>query len=145
MFMGVVLSVGLMACTSSTDGDDGGCADVTGNYKVTTTKESGDCTTGVVGGKGESTFAITKTDTDFTIVIPNVEGGCPATLDAATCRFKSECRFFDKTNPDKTIGTLTVDYTFSGPKVSGSLVLGMSPPAHSPACTEAETHDGARL
>lgn len=147
-WLGALLAVGMLACSSSVDGDEGGgggCTDITGNYKLVATKQSGSCTTNPNGHESEGTITFGKNEEGFYVLLPGLDGNCPGTLDSSTCRFTAECRFFDKDDAAKTIGTFNTDYVFSGKTFSGSMNAGFSPPAVDEACSELETHSGTRL
>lgn len=139
-----LLVLGGVACSSSTTGTDeggGGCADVTGNYEVAVTKVSGSC------GEGDNKASLTigRDDSGLYILLPGVEGGCPASLDAATCKFQAECKIVNAKNPSDTWATYNVTYTFSGSKFSGSLVGALGPPIVTTACDSTVKHEGTRL
>ncbi len=141
--VGVVLV--LAACTnSSTDADDGGCADISGNYKLTATKQTGTCSGSENGTASEDTVTIERNANGLFVRIPGLDGACPGSLEAATCRFTAQCVLLGKDDPSQKVGTFNIDYTFSGKTFSGSVNVGLNPPGKA-SCTELETHDGTRI
>lgn len=145
-----VLGMGLLACSNDDDkGDDeggGGCADVSGNYDVTVTRVSGTCPQAEADGTNKASITIGSDDAGLYVLLPGIEGGCPATLDATTCRFKAECKIVDKADTSITLVTYNLDYTFSGKRLSGSLVGGAAAGVLAPdACDSTVKHEGTRL
>ncbi len=145
-FAGVVLGVVLVGCAattsptgeSSSSGGGGGCADISGNYTVKESKVSGTCD---ISDSDASSFTF-GTDTDGPFVnLPGFEGNCPGSLDASTCRFTAECKFFDLNDKSKTLATFNVDYTFSGKTFSGSMAVGSTVKS----CTANIKDTGTRL
>lgn len=79
----------------------------------------------------------------WTIVLPGIEGGCPGTLDAATCRFSSACEARDQAGA--VVATATISYTFTATGFTGSTVSGLRPPAVSKPCEVTYRETGTKL
>lgn len=132
-----------IACSSDVDEAAGGCADISGNYSVKSTRLGGSCDSSI-DGNGESTVSFTKSADGWTLVAPGLEGGCPGTLDAASCRFKSDCKVFDM-KTGATLVTGSIDYTFSGKTFTGSTINAALPPLVSAACDASYRDNGTKL
>lgn len=142
-----ILCVGLsgamaLACSSeSTGAAPGGCADVTGNWSVQVARIGGSCPP---TGDGDATVTISKGDEGYGIVLPGIEGICPAELDATTCKLTALCKIVD-TKSGSNLATYNLSYTFSGNTFTGSLAGTLSPPIVTEACDANVKHDGTRL
>lgn len=139
---GVVLSGLLLACGDAAvdgQGGGGGCAEITGNYSVMVTNTGGNCGEGT----SETSITIGNDGSGFYVLVPGLEGACPANLDESSCRFTANCKVSDKADPNKTIATYSMDYTFSGATFSGSLVGAIT--SGPDACESQVTHEGTRL
>ena len=143
-WMTVVAAVGIAACSSTVDGPaSGGCADITGNYEVTETVTSTTCPPSGDAADSKVHVTISKTPDGLSLFWPNVTGGCPGTLDPASCRFQAQC---EVTQNGAVAITYNADFTFSGTKFSGSMVGGAAAGIAGPnACTISETDQGTRL
>lgn len=116
--------------------------DVTGNYKVKTHRLSGDCPNS--GEDGEITVTVSRDNGTLLVAFPGVEGGCPADLNASTCKLTALCKIFD-TKTNATLATFNVDYTFNEPQLSGTLAGAINPPLAATACTANASHNGTKL
>jgi hypothetical protein len=133
----------LVACSSSTEGTGGGCADITGNYTVTSVRQSGTCDP-ALDPQNATTVTFTRSGDGWLVALPGIEEGCPGQLDAGTCRFTTVCKLYAKAT-GATISTLSIDYTFSGPTLAGSSVSGVLPPAVPKACDVTYRENGKKL
>lgn len=141
--LGVVgLMVVVVACSSESEGAaPGGCADISGNWEVTSTKTSGDCPE---SGDGTATMTVTKADGgQWRVSVPAVTGGCVGDLNPTTCRLViANC---DVTKNGQTIGSFSMDWTFSGATLSGSEIGRILPPAIAKACESSYSDTGKKL
>lgn len=126
--------------TTTTPTNGSGCTDITGNYSVTVTQLSGTC---AGGGQNPITLTIASVNGALNVAIPGVDGGCPADLNASTCRLSALCKI-TATN-GALAATLNVDYTFTGTTFTGTLAGSLEPPISDPACQETVRHDGKRI
>lgn len=139
----VAVALGLaMACSDSVDGSNG-CTDISGNYSVTATRASGTCDV-ALDPKSASTVTFTRAGEGWSVAMPGIEDGCPGELNASTCRFTSVCKLYAKAT-GATLATLSIDYTFDGPKLSGSSVSGLVPPAVAQNCDVTYRETGTKL
>lgn len=144
----VLMWCGLVACSSETDGTGsssggGTCADISGNYSVTSERESGTCDP-ALDPKDASSVGVQKAaDGTWTILIPGVTGGCPGTFDAASCKLTSACEF---TGTDgSNVGTTSFTYTFTSAGFTGSTAGGFRPPVVTTACDVTYRDIGTKL
>lgn len=139
----VAMCVGLVACSSETEGTgSAGCADISGSYNVTSVRVLGTCDP-ALDPTGPTTVTMTRSADGWTAVLPGIEGGCPGTLDAQSCRFISTCEFRDAQG--RRIGTMSLDYVFASADVSGSAANALLPPAVTTACTVTYRETGEKL
>lgn len=141
--LGWSLLVAVSACASETKGSDASaCADVTGNYSVAVERVSGTCDPAL--DPKTASVSVTKAgDGSYVLVAPGIEGGCPGELNEASCKITANCTLFDKDRA--TLGTFTVDYTFSAKGYTGSTVSGLKPPAVASACDVTYRETGTKL
>ncbi len=135
-----VLALTVAACSSSTATPSGPvCSDVSGNWKVTSTRTDGDCTAPQFNS-GEANITMRKgTDGAWSVVLPGLSGGCPGELDAKTCRFVANCDITSGTTKTASVG---VEWNFDGKTISGSEIGRILSPS---ACTANYTDSGAKL
>lgn len=139
----VPLAIVLFACSSSDDASEA-CDDIAGNYTLTATLLNGTCPPGLFATPSQGTsITIAATGSNFTILLPSISGGCPATLNRDTCKLASSCILKDKDGV--TIGTLSMDYTIKDGAVSGTTVAGLSPPAVTQNCSNTYRETGKKL
>lgn len=141
---GLVMPV---ACASTTEGtgsssSGGGCPDITGNYSVTVERVSGTCDP-ALDPKTSSIGMQRAPDGTWNVVLPGIEGGCPGTLDAASCKFASACEIRDKDG--LVLGTLSISYTFTATGFTGSTVSGLRPPVVAMGCEVTYREIGTKL
>lgn len=131
----------MAACSSSTEGDS--CADITGNWEVTSARGSGDCPAELDGdGKENMSFA-KSADGKYSIQAPGTTGGCPANFDVATCKLTANCAITN--GGGAVVVTVDFDYKFSGSTFTGTTLNAARPPLVSQACTATYRDDGKRL
>jgi hypothetical protein len=134
-------------CSSETVGSgssSGGsaCPDISGNYSVQVERVSGSCDVSI--DRPTSTLGVTKNaDGTFTLIFPGLEGGCPATLDAASCRITVACAA--RGADGSTIATSNLDYVFSSKGYTGSSATGILPPAVPSGCDVTYRETGTKL
>lgn len=126
----VVAAVVLGAC-SDDDKNESACADISGNWAVTSTRIDGDCPA-ALDGDGKSTQTISRSGAGWSLVFPGVSDGCPATLDAATCKLTASCELSQE---GKLVATISFDYTFAKGTFSGTTSNAAGPPIAEKACT----------
>lgn len=132
----------IAACSSETEGTGtGGCADITGNWSATSKVLSGDCPP--LTNETNSVGIQKQGDGAYIAVVPGVEGGCPGTLDAATCKFQSSCEVFGADGA--RLGATTIDWTFSGKTLRGSEIVRLFPPAAPTQCMSTYEDTGTKL
>ncbi len=133
----------LVACSSESTGTtETGCKDITGNYDVTATRLTGSCPKGN-DTPDKITVTITSVSGKPNIAFPGIEGGCPGELNPATCKFTALCKITDKAG--NQLLQYNVDYTFSGPKVTGTFAGVQYPPVVAQQCDATAKHEGTRL
>lgn len=141
----MVAAMALAACGSDDNADDStpatgsGCADITGNYDVKVTPLSGDCPPG--DGKNV-TVTITRSAGALSVAIPGIEGGCPAELNATSCKFTALCKVV---LDGQQAALFNYDYTFTGTSFNGTIAGSLSPPVADPACQATARHQGKRI
>ncbi len=142
-FLGVAATVLVVACTSETTGTTGpNCADITGNWQVTSTKTGGNCANDPAQGDSSTNVTIRKEGDDYVVVLPAVAGGCPGELNSS-CKFISNC---DVTGKDgKLAASFGIDWTFNGSSFSGSEVGRLFPPVVQIACEGQYSDTGKKL
>lgn len=141
--LGVVgLTFVVVACSSESEGTaPGGCKDISGNWEVTSTKTSGDCPE---SGDGKATMTISQAnDGQWRVTVPAVTGGCAGELNPTTCELLiANC---DVTRNGQTLGSFSMDWTFSGSRLSGSEIGRILPPAVSTSCESSYSDTGRKL
>lgn len=138
--LGIVVS----ACSSETSDTaaESPCADIAGNYSVTTSRVSGTCDSSL--DKTTSTLGVTKgADGTYTLIFPGLEGGCAATLDATSCKLTAPCSA--KAADGTTVATANLDYTFTKKGYTGSSAFGIRPPSVTTACDVTYRETGTKL
>jgi len=136
----------LVACASSTTGTSGGgCADISGNWELTSIKTSGDCPE--TGGDGKANITMRKDGDSWVVVFPGVPGGCPGDFDAKSCKFVANCEVRGAADggAPKVIGAFGLDWTFDGSALKGSEIGKLFPPAAPKACEDTYTDTGKKL
>lgn len=142
MAVSMVAVVLVAACSEEAEPSSSNCADISGNYAVTSTRTSGNCEASL-DGDGKSTVSFARDGAGgWTVVLPGIEGGCPGTLDVS-CKFLSNCELRDKAGA--LLATDSVEYTFSGRTFSGSAVLAAHPPIAAKSCGANYSETGSKL
>lgn len=138
------LVVGSLVVACATDAEPAPkCADVSGNYKVSSSRAAGTCDP-KLDGDGQSTLAFAKNgDGSVTVLLTGIPGGCPGALDARTCRYTANCEA--KGTDGATLATFSLDYTFDGATFRGSSITGARPPAVPAACDVTYSETGTKL
>ncbi len=139
----VAAVVAVAACTSETTGATGpNCADITGNWEVTSTKTGGDCAGDPAEGGSSTNVTIRKDGAGYVVVLPAVAGGCPGEL-SAQCKLISNC---DVTGKDgKLAASFGIEWTFNGNSFTGSEVGRLFPPVVQTACEGQYADTGKKL
>lgn len=141
LFGGLLLI--LVGGCSSTERAEAECGDISGNWKIASSRTDGTCD-GEGFGDSEDTITIRQADDgSWLVVFPGVEGGCPGDFNSRTCKFIANCGFTSKTGA--TVATVGIDWKFDGSKLSGSEVASVSPPAVPAACTATYSDSGTKL
>lgn len=118
------------------------CADISGNWQVSLTRNGGDCADPKLDG-GDASIAIRRaTDGSWQIVLPGAAGGCPGTLNSA-CHFQASCNFTDASGT--TLVSDDIDWEFDGASLRGSEIARAMPPEVPVACSANYTETGKRL
>ncbi len=140
-----VAAVCLCACGSDdAGGSAGGCADISGNWSMKGTTTRTTCPPDPPGTPETANISIQRGQgNDYTVFLPGLQGGCPGTLDPVACKFTSACEI--KGGDGKVLVSLAVDWTFSGPKFSGSEIGKLFPPTVATACDTASNDSGTKL
>lgn len=139
-----LLGIAVSACSSDADGAaaPSPCADIAGNYSVTTSRLSGTCDASL--DKTTSTLGVTKAaDGTYTLIFPGLEGGCAATLDETSCKLTAPCSA--KAADGTTVATANLDYTFKKDGYTGSSAFGIRPPSVATACDVTYRETGTKL
>ncbi len=138
----VITSLALAAPACGSDpADSPACPDVSGNYTVRSTRLSGSCDL-AVDGDGENSITIQKSGADYSVLVSGASTGCPAKMDAATCKLTSSCQFG---SGGVASATVSVEYTFAGGKFSGSQVSTLAPPSVPQRCDVNYRDEGTKL
>lgn len=131
------------SCSSSTEGTGtSACADISGNYRVTSTRAGGSCVE-PPNSSPESTASFSRNqDGTWSLLMSGITGDCPGTLDKA-CKFIANCT---GTGEDgATVATFNIEYTFTGSTFKGTTVGGLRPPAVPAACDVTYQETGSKL
>lgn len=119
----------LVACGSD---DEGGCADISGNWSFTSTWTGGTCDESKFGTH-TGTITMRRAGNGWVMVFPGTPGGCGGDFNYNTCRFVTTCNLAD--NNGNTIVSQSIDWVFSGNTASGTASGAASPPAAPTRCT----------
>lgn len=136
----VSLSLVILGCSASSDPESSGCTDISGNYKVESTRLSGSCPPDPEGGY---TASVIRAEDGWVITYPGIENGCPGTLDS-TCKFTSTCKLTNK-ETGETMATLSYEHRFSGRGFEGTSVTGIMHPFVEGGCTANYRDTGTKL
>src|SRR5688572_9329603 len=110
MVLVLILSMSVLtSCSSESDPPRSACADIAGNYSITVERVSGTCDPSL--DPKTASGSLTKDGEGYLVVLPAVAGGCPATLDASTCKLASACDL--KGQDGSVVGTISMSYTFT--------------------------------
>lgn len=138
---GLVAAVG--ACSNSDDGAASPCADVSGNWEVTSVRLSGTCDP-KLDGDGKSTMTLARDASGgYSMVIAGVEGACPTLLDVASCKLTSSCEV--KSKDGALLATSSAEYTISNNTLTGTSIGAVKPPIVEKACTANYRETGKKL
>jgi hypothetical protein len=135
--------VALIGCSSSKDPAPSPCADISGNYNVTANVTGGTCDPSLFKSASAVSFA-KGAGGSWSIVIAAVPGGCPGTLDEASCHFTANCEV-EAPDGGSPLATFSYDLKFTGSGFTGSEVGGLHPPAVPAACTANFQETGSKL
>lgn len=142
--LSAILVGGVLVACNESEVDGSGCADISGNYDVKYERVSGSCDPKVDGAL-RATLSFSKdADGAWSVVIPGLEGGCPGSLDASSCKFVANCKAMSKTD-GSTLATYSVDYKFTGTTIAGSSITALLPPTATPACDVTYKETGTKL
>ncbi len=99
----VVAAAVLGACASE---EPASCADLSGNWAVTSTRLSGTCDP-KLDGDGHSTLSIRRAaDGSYSVIFQGIEGECAARVDAS-CKLTTNCEL---KKDGKLVATVSLDY-----------------------------------
>lgn len=145
--LGVVLvGVVLVACADDevTGTGSGGCADITGNWNVKSETVTDTCPPGTGSGSAAGTNVTIQRQGDGSYIVqfPGVTGGCPGSLDAASCKFISTC---EVTSEGTRVLAGNIEWTFAGRTLSGTEILRAFPPAVPNSCEGSYRDTGSKL
>lgn len=138
-----VVGLLIVACgDDKVDGTVGGaCADISGNWQVTSTRLDGNCPA-ELDGDGKSTQTFSRAGNGWALVFPGVQDGCPAALDTATCKLTASCEL---SRDGALIATVSFDYTFANGTFSGTTSNAAGPPLSPSPCTATYRDTGSKL
>ena len=86
-----MVSAVLIGACGDDAADADACADISGNYSVTSRRAGGDCEQ-ALDPKTPTTVTMQRDGDAWNIVIPGLEGGCPGELTPSTCRYVATCK-----------------------------------------------------
>lgn len=138
-----VLVAIVVGCSGETgEGPATACADVSGNYQASVERVAGSCDPSQ-DPKSVSMTMRPNGDGTWSALLPGVDGGCPGRLDAASCKFTSNCAV--RTGDGSLLATVNLEYTFSKTGYTGTAVNGLLPPATATRCEVIYRETGSRL
>jgi len=143
LVLAIASALGGAGCTAETSGQ---VCDPSGNWRDTSKRTGGSCES--QGGDGEpDTFTMRRDEAGRWQFNPSNLGFCTGTMNAS-CRFVASCEFtlVDPATKKTDLGArFSVDYTFTGSSVSGSLTATFFPPAVPKTCDVTYAASGSKL
>lgn len=136
----------VLACTSTTTGTapppPNPCPDIVGNWKIIATRSDGDCDASKFTDTEYDVTMRKDTETGKYVAVLPAFGGCAGDFDPATCKFVANCEI---TADGKKVGAAGIEWTFDGPKLTGSEISRALPPLSDKSCTANYTDEGHKL
>jgi hypothetical protein len=139
----MVSALGGAGCAAETSGQ---VCDPSGNWQDTSKRTGGDCASRPTEND-PGTFTMRRDEAGRWQFNPDNYGFCSGTMNA-NCRFVASCEFtlVDQTTKKSELGArFSVDYTFAGASVSGSLTATFFPPAVPKTCDVTYAAAGSKL
>lgn len=132
----------LFGCASSSSSPTSACADISGNWKISSTRTDGDCDQAKFPDQSE-TVSFRRDGDGWAALFPGVSGGCAGTLNGSTCQFLSNCDFTDAQG--RKVTSVAADWTFSGASFKGTSATRTMPPIVPTACSANYRDTGQKL